>query len=63
MDALFLWHYSSSSDSIHSIDQYKGNRKSRFATSEPDYATLPKDVANTSGGWSLGGEEGAPPPD
>ena len=44
-------------------DQYKGNRKSRFATSEPDYATLPKDVANTSGGWSLGGEEGAPPPD
>ena len=44
-------------------DQYKGNRKSRFATSEHDYATLPKDVANTSGGWSLGGEEGAPPPD
>ena len=30
-------------------DQYKGNRKSRFATSEHDYATLPKDVANTRG--------------
>ena len=61
MDALFLWYYSSTSDSISRPVQRQP--KSNFATSEHYYATLPKDVANTSGGWSLGGEEGAPPPD